>query len=85
VASKVKINALISVIAVLVGGAIWGLPGMFIAIPLTAILKVIFDSIEMLKPWGYLLGNIVPTATKFSFLKLKKKIKSSDTPFKKPV
>ena len=72
VASKVKINALISVIAVLVGGAIWGLPGMFLSIPLTAILKVIFDSIEMLKPWGYLLGNIVPTATKFSFIKPKK-------------
>ena len=72
VASKVKINALISVIAVLVGGAIWGLPGMFLSIPLTAILKVIFDNIEILKPWGFLLGNIVPSATKFSFIKPKK-------------
>ncbi len=71
VASRVQINALISVIVVLVGGAIWGIPGMFLAIPLTAIFKVIFDHIEPLKPWGFLLGNIVPTVSKFSFLKQK--------------
>jgi predicted PurR-regulated permease PerM len=63
VASKVKINALISVIVVLVGGALWGIPGMFLSIPLTAILKVIFDHIESLKPWGFLFGNIVPTSS----------------------
>ncbi len=67
VASKVKINALISVIVVLIGGALWGIPGMFLAIPLTAILKVIFDHIEPLKPLGFLLGNIVPTIPKKLF------------------
>lgn len=72
VASRVQINALISIIAVLVGGALWGLSGMFLSIPLIAILKVIFDHIEPLKPWGFLLGNIVPTNTKFSFIKRKK-------------
>ena len=60
VASKVKINALISVIVVLAGGALWGLPGTFLSIPLTAIVKVIFDHIEQVKPWGFLLG--VPPA-----------------------
>ena len=69
VASKVKINALISIIVVLVGGALWGIPGMFLSIPLTAILKVVFDHIEPLKPWGFLLGNIEPSATKYSFSK----------------
>jgi predicted PurR-regulated permease PerM len=72
VASRVQINALISVIVVLIGGALWGIPGMFLSIPLTAILKVIFDHIEPLKPWGFLLGNIVPTASKFSFIKRSK-------------
>jgi predicted PurR-regulated permease PerM len=76
VASRVQINALISVIVVLVGGAIWGIPGMFLSIPLTAIVKVIFDHIQPLKPWGFLLGNIVPTSSKFSFIK---KIKPPDT------
>jgi predicted PurR-regulated permease PerM len=69
VAARVQINALISVIAVLIGGALWGIPGMFLSIPITAILKVIFDHIESLKPWGFLLGDIVPTTPKFSFAK----------------
>jgi predicted PurR-regulated permease PerM len=66
VASRVQLNALISIIVVLIGGAIWGIAGMFLSIPLTAILKVIFDHIDPLKPWGYLLGNIVPTSSGFS-------------------
>lgn len=60
VASKVQINALISIIVVLCGGALWGIPGMFLSIPLIAIIKVIFDHIEPLKPWGYLLGDTMP-------------------------
>jgi len=73
VASRVKINALVSIIAVLTGGALWGIPGMFLSIPLTAILKVIFDHIESLKPWGFLLGNITPTASKYKFDFIKKR------------
>ena len=71
VASKVKINALVSIIAVLCGSALWGLPGMFLSIPLTAIIKVICDHVESLKPWGFLLGDTMPTITVFK-LKLKK-------------
>jgi predicted PurR-regulated permease PerM len=66
VASRVQLNALISVISVLIGGALWGIPGMFLSIPLTAILKVIFDHIESLKPWGLLLGNTVPAVPEVS-------------------
>ena len=73
VASRVKLNALVSIIVVLIGNALWGIPGMFLSIPLTAIIKVIFDHIDSLKPWGFLLGNIVPTASKFTFIKLKPK------------
>ena len=65
VASKVKINALVSIVAVLVGGALWGIPGMFLSIPLTAIVKVIFDRVEPLKPWGFLLGDTMPSIVKF--------------------
>lgn len=65
VASKVKINALISIVVVLAGGALWGIPGMFLSIPLTAIIKVILDHIESLKPWGLLLGDTLPKITIF--------------------
>jgi predicted PurR-regulated permease PerM len=57
VASKVKVNALISVVVVLVGGALWGISGMFLAIPITAIAKVIFDRVDGLKPFGFLIGE----------------------------
>lgn len=60
VASKVKINALVSIVAVIAFGALWGIPGMFISIPLTAIAKLIFDHINPLKPWGFLLGDTMP-------------------------
>lgn len=76
VASKVKINALISLIAVIVAGALWGVPGMFLSIPITAILKVIFDHVEPLKPWGFLLGNIVPTSKMHFTIRKKKVVKS---------
>lgn len=64
VASKVKINALFSIIVVLAGNALWGIPGMFLSIPLLAIIKLIFDHIEHLKPWGILLGDTLPNGNK---------------------
>jgi predicted PurR-regulated permease PerM len=57
VGNKVRINALVSMVGVVVGGAIAGIAGMFLAIPLIAILKIIFDRIEVLAPWGYLMGD----------------------------
>ncbi|MBC7888865.1 MAG: AI-2E family transporter [Ferruginibacter sp.] len=62
VSSKVKINALITILGVLVGGALAGISGMFISIPAIAILKVIFDRVEDLKPWGLLLGDEITGA-----------------------
>jgi predicted PurR-regulated permease PerM len=64
VASKVRINALFSVIVVIAGNALWGVPGMFLAIPLLAIVKLIFDNIDSLKPWGFLLGDTMPPIIK---------------------
>ena len=60
VASKVKINALFSILSILAGGALWGVPGMFLSVPLLAIVKLIFDHIDQLKPWGFLLGDTMP-------------------------
>jgi predicted PurR-regulated permease PerM len=59
VSSRVKINALISIVAVLLGGAVWGFAGMFLSIPFIGILKIIFDRIPEMQPWGRLLGSEV--------------------------
>lgn len=61
VSSKVQVNALISIIGVLLGGALWGVPGMFLSIPMIGVLKIIFDRVDGLKPWGSLLGIEVPS------------------------
>jgi len=57
VGNKVRINALVTIIGVLVGGTLCGIPGMFLAIPGLAVLKVIFDKVPELQPWGTLLGD----------------------------
>jgi predicted PurR-regulated permease PerM len=57
VGSKVKINPLITVLGVVLGEMMWGVSGMFLSIPVIAVLKIIFDRIESLKPWGILLGE----------------------------
>lgn len=49
VASKVRINALVSIVGVLIGGALAGMSGMFLSIPAIAILKIIFDRVESLR------------------------------------
>lgn len=60
VSSKVKINAFASIIGIFIGGMLAGIAGMFLAIPIIAILKVIFDNIPSLQPWGYLIGDDLP-------------------------
>jgi putative permease len=61
VGSKVRINALATILAVIIGSAIWGVPMMFLAIPIVAILKVVFDDVEGLFAWGLILGDEIPT------------------------
>ena len=57
VGSKVKINALFSFLAILIGESLWGISGMFLSIPFLAIVKIIFDKINTLQPWGKLIGE----------------------------
>ena len=76
VSSKVKINALISIIMILLAGAVWGIAGMFLSIPFTGVLKIIFDRIPDLKPWGKLLGDEIPMHHKGEIWGLRRKKKS---------
>jgi len=70
VSSKVKINALVSLIAIVTGGAIAGVAGMFMALPTLAILKVIFDRVGSLEPWGFLIGDDLPKTVEWGMIRL---------------
>lgn len=65
VSSKVEMNALTSIVGIIIGGSLAGFSGMFLAIPILAICKVIFDRIDGLEPWGYLLGDDLPKKFKW--------------------
>jgi predicted PurR-regulated permease PerM len=70
VASKVRINALAAIVGVFTGGLMAGLTGMFLAIPMVAILKVIFERVEDLKSWSILMGDNLSKTIKWRKIKL---------------
>lgn len=55
--SKVSINSLVSILSLIVFSMLWGIAGMVLALPITASLKILFDSQAHLKPYGFLLGE----------------------------
>jgi len=78
VGGKVRINALSSLAGVFVGGALAGIPGMFLSLPLIAVFKIIFDRTEQFKQWGVLFGDELPKEKTRKKLFLKKEIKAGE-------
>jgi predicted PurR-regulated permease PerM len=79
IASRLRINALISILGVIAGGALTGISGLFLSVPAVAMAKIICDQVEGLQPWGILIGDDI-TGTKrpriyqrIKVLKMKKK------------
>lgn len=60
VGSKVKINALATIVGVIVAGALAGVAGMFLSLPVIAVLKIVFDRTDNLRQWGVILGDERP-------------------------
>lgn len=71
VGSKVKINALATIVGVLIGGSLAGISGMFLSLPIIAIFKVMFDRSPMFKHWGVLLGDERPKDSPISVPELR--------------
>ena len=67
VGSKVKINALVTILGVIVAGAMAGVSGMFLSLPVIAVLKIVFDRTDSLKQWGVLLGDERPKGSPMKF------------------
>jgi predicted PurR-regulated permease PerM len=60
VGSQVKINPLASIVGIIAAGSMAGLSGMFLAMPVLSVLKIVFDHSVQYKQWGYLLGDERP-------------------------
>nr|WP_294792768.1 AI-2E family transporter [uncultured Mucilaginibacter sp.] len=52
----VNLNPLFTILAIVIGEAVWGLPGMVLAVPIFGMIKIFCDHFEVLKPYGFLLG-----------------------------
>lgn len=57
VGKQVSINPLFTIIALVLGETIWGAAGMFLALPLLGIVKIVCDHVPDLQPYGFLIGT----------------------------
>ncbi len=57
IGSSIKINPLVAIISLIVGGSIWGMSGLVLSLPIIAIVRIIFTQIDFLKPVAILLGD----------------------------
>lgn len=57
VGKKVDVHPLVVILAVIVGNTLWGIIGMFLAIPVMAIITIVFLHVPALEPFGYLFSN----------------------------
>lgn len=81
VGDKVDLNPVIIIVGVILGGLVWGVMGMLLVIPVMGIIKVVFDSIDTLRPFGYVLdergissgGGTIEKVKEWVLKKLKKK------------
>ena len=71
VGSQVKVNPLTAIMALIIGGLIWGVAGMILFIPFLGIVKIIFDNVESLEPYAYLIGEDENSTNKKTFTKIK--------------
>ena len=53
----VNLNPLFTIVGIVIGEAVWGLPGMVLAVPIFGMIKIFCDHFEVLKPYGFLLGS----------------------------
>ena len=75
VGSRVKVNAFITFLAIVTAGLLWGIAGMFLSIPLTAVAKIVFDRVGSLNHWGFLFGDDEKPARRI----LRRKIRSKNS------
>ncbi len=54
--SYVNLNPFFTILIIIIGGSIWGIIGMFVVVPVAAMLKIIFDHSKSMKPYAYLMG-----------------------------
>lgn len=66
VGKEISINPVFTIVGLVAGELLWGIPGMILALPLLGIIKIICDHIDPLKPYGFLIGGEKKSRRKIS-------------------
>jgi predicted PurR-regulated permease PerM len=69
VGGSLKVNALAAIISIIVGASVWGIAGMILFLPFTAMLRVVCMEYEELQPIALFLGEQNVKANKKGFEK----------------
>ena len=86
VGSSVNVNALVAILSLLIGSSVWGIAGMVLFLPFAAILKVVCEEFDQLKPVAMLISSDISgdseeeSKTSEWYEKIKGWIKSLNTP-----
>ncbi|WP_029033858.1 AI-2E family transporter [Salinimicrobium terrae] len=75
IGSEVEQSPLFIILAIILGGILWGPAGFILFVPIFSIIKILFDHTKGLEPVGYLLGNERPNSKRNIFTKLQKKFR----------
>ena len=71
IGSHIQVNALATIIVIIMGGMVWGITGMILFIPLIGIIKIVCDFVIVLHPLSYLLGEDIEESGEGMWLKIK--------------
>ncbi len=69
---NVSINPFITILSIIIGGLVWGVPGMFMVVPFLGVVKIVCDHVEEWKPYSFLLGNSGTEKHSLSWERIKK-------------
>ena len=73
---RVEINPLFTILSIVIGGAVWGVIGMIVFLPLFSFIKAVADHVPLLHPLGYFIGKEDTSEGEGMMSKLRKKIKN---------
>lgn len=57
IGSSIRINPMVAIMSMILGGALWGISGLVLALPATAIIRLLMDKVDQLKTLSLLMSS----------------------------
>ncbi|HEY9559273.1 MAG TPA: AI-2E family transporter [Anseongella sp.] len=53
---QVNVHPIFIIVVAVLGEIVWGIPGLILSIPILGMVKIVFDNVDSLEPYAYLIG-----------------------------